>query len=149
MLDKIYDRTEEGHPDKENIPHIIDTIKHYLQKVNNEAGKAKNRFDLEQINAHLSFKNKKDKIDLKLLEESRCIIKQGTLRRTPSLDSTEYQVILFDHYLVTAKVKVINAIEHYSIRNRVIRAIMYTVVHSTCIIAHSHRVTWCILAHDR
>ncbi|ORE06903.1 hypothetical protein BCV72DRAFT_241688 [Rhizopus microsporus var. microsporus] len=118
LLDKIYDRTEEGHPDKESIPHIIDTIKHYLQKVNNEAGKAKNRFDLEQINAHLSFKNKKDKIDLKLLEESRCIIKQGTLRRTPSLDSTEYQVILFDHYLVTAKVKVINATEHYSIRNR-------------------------------
>ncbi|KAG1457981.1 hypothetical protein G6F56_006495 [Rhizopus delemar] len=118
LLDKIYDRTEAGHPDKENIPDIIASIKNYLQKVNNETGKAKNRFDLQQIHAHLTFKNKRDKIDLKLLDKNRLIIKQGTLRRTASLDSTEYQVILFDHYLVTAKVKVINAVEHYSIRNR-------------------------------
>ncbi|CAO3679184.1 unnamed protein product [Rhizopus stolonifer] len=118
LLDKIYDRTETGHPDKENIPNIIASIKNYLQKVNNETGKAKNRFDLQQIHAHLTFKNKRDKIDLKLLDKNRLIIKQGTLRRTASLDSTEYQVILFDHYLVTAKVKAINAVEHYSIRNR-------------------------------
>ncbi|KAI9249880.1 CNH domain-containing protein [Sporodiniella umbellata] len=118
LLDKIYDRTEDGHPDKQNILPIIATIKNYLQKVNNETGKAKNRFDLQQIHAHLTFKNKRDKIDLKLLDKSRLIIKQGTLRRTASLDSTEYQVILFDHYLITAKVKVINAVEHYSIRNR-------------------------------
>ncbi|KAG0937607.1 hypothetical protein G6F57_006975 [Rhizopus arrhizus] len=118
LLDKICDRTEQDHPDKQHIPKIIASIKHYLQKVNNEAGRAKNKFDLQQIHANLTFKNKRDKMDLRLLDEGRCIIKQGTLRRTSGLDSTEYQVILFDHYLVTAKVKVINAIEHYNIRNR-------------------------------
>jgi hypothetical protein len=108
-----------NHPDKENIPHIIDTIKHLLQRVNNAAGAAKNQFDLEQIHRHLSFKNKRDIMDLRLLDSGRSIIKQGTLRKTANSDSTEYQVILFDHYLVTAKVKIINAVEHYRIQKRV------------------------------
>ncbi|CAO3648387.1 unnamed protein product [Mucor hiemalis] len=119
LLDKIHSRTTAPtHPDKENIPFIINKIKHLLQKVNVEAGAAKNRFDLEQIHRHLSFKNKRDKMNLRLLDEGRNIIKQGTLRKNANLDSTEYQVILFDHYLVTAKVKIINAVEHYRIQKR-------------------------------
>jgi hypothetical protein len=58
-------------------------------------------------------------MDLRLLDSGRSIIKQGTLRKTANSDSTEYQVILFDHYLVTAKVKIINAVEHYRIQKRV------------------------------
>lgn len=119
LLDKIHSRTSANHPDKENIPYIINKIKHLLQRVNLAAGQAKNRFDLEQIHRHLSFKNKRDIMDLKLLQEGRSIIKQGTLRKTPQVDSTEYQVILFDHYLVTAKIKMINAVEHYRILRRV------------------------------
>lgn len=119
LLDKIHSRTAANHPDKENIPFIINTIKHLLQKVNNAAGAAKNRFDLEQIQRHLTFKNKKDIMDLRLLDDGRSIIKQGTLRKTGNMDSTEYQVILFDHCLVTAKVKVINAVEYYRIQKRV------------------------------
>ncbi|KAG2201247.1 hypothetical protein INT47_006750 [Mucor saturninus] len=118
LLDKIHDRTTPNHPDKENLPYIINSIKHVLQKVNTAAGVAKNRFDLELIGNHLSFKYKKDAIDLRLNESHRCIIKQGTMRKSQSFDSTEYQVILFDHYLVTAKVKIINAVEHYTIQKR-------------------------------
>lgn len=119
LLDKIHSRTSPNHPDKESIPFIIDAIKHLLQRVNNAAGAAKNRFDLEQIHRHLTFKNKKDIMDLHLLDQGRSIIKQGTLRKTASMDSTEYQVILLDHYLVTAKVKVLNAVEHYCVQKRV------------------------------
>ncbi|KAF1796532.1 hypothetical protein V8B55DRAFT_1469504 [Mucor lusitanicus] len=118
LLDKIHARTSPNHPDKENIPRIIYAIKQLLQRVNNAAGAAKNRFDLEQMHRHLTFKNKRDIMDLRLLDQGRSIIKQGTLRKTASMDSTEYQVILFDHYLVTAKVKVVNAVEHYCVQKR-------------------------------
>ncbi|CEP07864.1 hypothetical protein [Parasitella parasitica] len=118
LLDKIHSRTAANHPDKENIPPIITAIKHVLQKVNNAAGAAKNRFDLEQIHRHLTFKNKKDVMDLRLLDQGRSIIKQGTLRKTGSMESTEYQAILFDHYLVVAKIKVVNAVQHYRIQKR-------------------------------
>ncbi|KAL9544966.1 hypothetical protein PS6_008487 [Mucor atramentarius] len=121
LLDKIHSRTSPNHPDKESIPFIIDAIKHLLQRVNNAAGAAKNRFDLEQIHRHLTFKNKKDIMDLHLLDQGRSIIKQGTLRKTASMDSTEYQVILLDHYLVTAKVKVLNAVEHYCVQKRALK----------------------------
>lgn len=120
LLDKILSSTTiPHHPDKENIPYIINTIKHLLQKVNIAAGTAKNQFDLQQIHNHLSFKNKRDTMDLRLLEEKRSIIKQGILRKNSNLDSTEYQVILFDHYLVVAKIKMMNAVEHYRIQKRV------------------------------
>lgn len=119
LLDKIHDLTTIQHPDKEKLPIVINTIKSVLQKVNTAAGVAKNRFDLELIGNHLSFKNKKDAMNLRLGEEGRSIMKQGMLRKTMQMDSTEYQVILFDHYLVTAKVKIINAVEHYIIQKRV------------------------------
>lgn len=54
-----------------------------------------------------------------LLDKNRQIIKQGTLKKTPQNDSVEYQVILFDHYLVIAKLKIINGTERYVIQKRV------------------------------
>lgn len=119
LLDKIQALTAVNHPDKEHLPYIMQAIKGLLQKVNVATGVAKNRFDLELINAHLSFRNKRDKINLRLLEKHRMVMKQGVLRKSPSMESTAYQVILFDHYLVMAKVKVIHAVEHYSIQKRV------------------------------
>ncbi|KAI8367364.1 hypothetical protein EDC96DRAFT_506546 [Choanephora cucurbitarum] len=118
LLDKIHSRTSNNHPDKENIPAIIEMIKQLLQRVNNAAGAAKNRFDLEQIQRHLSFKNKKDVVQLRLLSSGRTIIKQGVLRKTFNLDSTRYQAILFDHYFVVFKVKVVNTVEHYQVQRK-------------------------------
>ncbi|GAA5816202.1 hypothetical protein MFLAVUS_009728 [Mucor flavus] len=118
LLDKIHARTAPNHPDKENIPFVINTIKHLLQSVNVAAGAAKNRFDLELMHRHLSFKNKRDMMNLRLLEEARTVIKQGVLRKNTSVESTEYQVVLFDHYLVISKVKMVNAVEHYCIQKR-------------------------------
>ncbi|KAG0187123.1 RHO1 GDP-GTP exchange protein 2 [Apophysomyces sp. BC1034] len=118
LLNEILKHTPDGHVDRVRIPEAVDIIKQFLERVNAEAGKAKNRFDLERIHYNLAFKHKTDEMDLHLLEEGRYIIKQGTLRKSPNLDSTEYQVILFDHYLVVAKVKLIQSIEHYIIQKR-------------------------------
>ncbi|KAI9033768.1 CNH domain-containing protein [Phycomyces nitens] len=107
-----------GHPDRVDIPKAIDYIKQLLTRVNTEAGKAKNRFDLERIHNNLSFKHKTDEMDLHLLEDGRYIVKQSTLRKGVHLDSTEYQVILFDHYFVVAKVKIVQGIEHYVVQKR-------------------------------
>ncbi|KAI8337469.1 hypothetical protein BC941DRAFT_425346 [Chlamydoabsidia padenii] len=107
LLQEILKRTPEGHPDCDDIPKAIAIIKQFLVRVNTQAGRTKNRFDLEKIHENLVFKNKADSMDLGLLKESRTIIKQGVLRKTPNSESTEYQIILLDHYLVVAKVKVV------------------------------------------
>ncbi|KAI8098883.1 uncharacterized protein BX664DRAFT_254586 [Halteromyces radiatus] len=106
LLHEILKRTPNNHPDFDNIPKAIAIIKQFLTRVNAQAGATKNRFDLDRMHEYLTFKNKADAMDLGLLKDNRVIIKQGTLRKTPNNDSTEYQVILLDHYLVVAKVKV-------------------------------------------
>jgi hypothetical protein len=120
LLGSLYDRTPDNHPDKENIPLVMNAIKACLERVNLQAGIARNRFDLEKINRHLTYKNhKKDYVDLRLLDKDRVIYKQAVLRKNSNMDSTEYQVILLDHYLIVAKVKIIKAEEHYNVRKRV------------------------------
>ncbi|ORZ25372.1 hypothetical protein BCR42DRAFT_400016 [Absidia repens] len=105
LLHEILKRTPEDHPDYDDIPKAITIIRQFLTRVNTQAGRTKNRFDLERMHENLVFRNKADTMDLGLLKDSRVIIKQGVLRKTPNSDSTEYQVILLDHYLVVAKVK--------------------------------------------
>lgn len=53
------------------------------------------------------------------MNKDRSIIKQGTLKKSPQSVSVEYQVILFDHYLVVAKLKIANGTERYVIQKRV------------------------------
>jgi hypothetical protein len=118
-LERIHAHTLPHHPDKERIPRIIDEIKQFLHKVNHATGTAKMRFELEQIHHNMSFKHKKDAIDLRLLDLDRCIMKQGIVRKTASLDSAETHMILFDHYLVLAKKKIVHAVVHYIIQKRV------------------------------
>ncbi|CAO3681691.1 unnamed protein product [Rhizopus microsporus] len=118
LFNEILKHTPTGHPDKEQLPKAINIIKQFLSRVNYETGQAKNRFDLERIHYNLSFKYKTDEINLDLLAKSRSIIKQGTLKKTAQPDSVEYQVILFDHYLVIAKLKMNNGLERYVIQRR-------------------------------
>jgi hypothetical protein len=50
--------------------------------------------------------------DLDLLAEDRLIIKQGPLKKTAALDSSDYQLILLDNYLLITKLKVVGFEEH-------------------------------------
>ncbi|RCI05119.1 RHO1 GDP-GTP exchange protein 2, partial [Rhizopus stolonifer] len=119
LLNEILKHTPPDHPDLEDLPKAVTIIKRFLSRVNAETGKAKNRFDLERIHYNLSFKYKADEMNLDLLDKSRSIIKQGTLKKSPQIDSVEYQVILFDHYLIIAKLKISNGTERYIIQRRV------------------------------
>ncbi|CAO3599866.1 unnamed protein product [Absidia cylindrospora] len=118
LLGGILRRTGEAHPDHETLPKVMSIIKGFLGQVNVEAGNAKNRFDLENIHYHLTFKRKSDKLDLKLLEPGRRIAREGLLNKRSNLDAADYQVILFDNYLVVTKVKWISAQKHYLVVRR-------------------------------
>ncbi|ORX58117.1 hypothetical protein DM01DRAFT_1219091 [Hesseltinella vesiculosa] len=105
LLAEVLKRTPTTHPDHDKITKSIAIIKQFLVRVNAHAGRMKNRFDLEQLHLNLSFKNKADAIDLDLLKEGRLLIKEGMLKKNASADSTEYQVILLDHYVLVTKAK--------------------------------------------
>lgn len=60
LLHEILKRTPEGHPDYDDIPKAITIIKQFLARVNAQAGRTKNRFDLERIHENMVFKNKAD-----------------------------------------------------------------------------------------
>jgi hypothetical protein len=60
LLHEILKRTPEGHPDYDDIPKAIIIIKQFLARVNAQAGRTKNRFDLERIHENMVFKNKAD-----------------------------------------------------------------------------------------
>ncbi|KAG1141973.1 hypothetical protein G6F37_006144 [Rhizopus arrhizus] len=120
LFNEILKHTPDGHPDKQYLPKAISIIKQFLSRVNFETGQAKTRFDLERIHYNLSFKYKTDETtkDLDLLAKNRSIIKQGTLKKTAQADSVEYQIILFDHYLCVAKLKMSNGVEKYVMQKK-------------------------------
>ncbi|SAM03842.1 hypothetical protein [Absidia glauca] len=138
LLGGILRRTTNDQPDNETLPKAIAIIKGFLSQVNLEAGNAKNRFDLENIHHYLSFKRKSDRLDLKLLEPGRRIVREGLLHKRANLDSPDYQVILFDHYLVVAKVKWIHAEKHYLVVRRPL-AIPFLAVSIPSFIPTPHR----------
>ncbi|EPB84136.1 hypothetical protein HMPREF1544_09124 [Mucor circinelloides 1006PhL] len=118
LFNEILKHTPADHPDLQDLPKAVTIIKRFLSRVNAETGKAKNRFDLERIHYNLSFKYKADEVNLDLLAKNRSIVKQGALKKSAQLESVEYQVILFDHYLVIAKLKIVNGTERYVIQKR-------------------------------
>jgi hypothetical protein len=56
---------------------------------------------------------------LDLLADERVIIKQGSLKKTAALDSTNYQLVLLDNFLLITKLKVVGLEEHYTIQRKV------------------------------
>ena len=61
LLDNIlkYTPEDEDHPDRINIPKATNIIKQFLTRVNEENGRAKNRFDLDRISQKLLFRHDK------------------------------------------------------------------------------------------
>ncbi|ORX57985.1 hypothetical protein DM01DRAFT_1333659 [Hesseltinella vesiculosa] len=118
LFKAILKRTSPSHPDYALLNEADELVKATLNLVNSESGHAKNRFDLARIHRNLSFKRKTDRLDLKLLDPSREIIREGFLNKRPTLEAADYQVILFDHYLVVAKVKWVRAEKHYVVVRR-------------------------------
>ena len=56
MLGAILKYTAEDNPDRVVIPKVVTIIKEFLSRVNEESGKAENRFSLLQLDQQLVFK---------------------------------------------------------------------------------------------
>ncbi|CAG8475293.1 16501_t:CDS:10, partial [Racocetra persica] len=113
LLEAVLKNTPCDHPDKVNIPKVINIIKEYLTNVNIESGKSENRFNLQQLNDQLISRGN---VDLKLTEEGRQLVFKGSLKKpTRAGEPSDLQVFLFDHALLMVKTKTVNKAEHYKI----------------------------------
>ncbi len=107
LLENVLKYTAEDNPDTKDIPQAIAMIKGFLQKVNDESGKAENKFNLRQLQLALKWTGMEKGDHLKLLEEGRQLVYKGPLKKSPT-DSSEVHVYLFNHALLFVKQKTSN-----------------------------------------
>ena len=107
LLENIFKYTAEDNPDTKDIPQAIALIKEFLQKVNEESGKAENQFNLRQLQQALKWTGGEKGDHLKLLEEGRQLVYKGPLKKSPT-DSSEVHVYLFNHALLFVRQKTNN-----------------------------------------
>ena len=107
LLENVSKYTAEDNPDTKDIPQAIAMIKGFLQKVNDESGKAENKFNLRQLQLALKWTGMEKGDHLKLLEEGRQLVYKGPLKKSPT-DSSEVHVYLFNHALLFVKQKTSN-----------------------------------------
>ncbi|RIB09946.1 CNH domain-containing protein [Gigaspora rosea] len=125
LLDVVLKHTPNDHPDKINIPKVINIIKEFLTNVNIESGKSENRFNLQQLNDQLISKGN---VDLKLTEEERQLVYRGPLKKPARAgEPSDLLVFLFDHALLMVKTKIVNKVEHYKIYRKPIPLELLTI----------------------
>lgn len=103
LLENVVKYTEEGNPDKEDIPKVLVLIKELLTRVNAESGKAENRFNLRRLHDQLRFRPA-DKVDLRLTEDGRELVFKTQFKKSPS-DQAEITAFLFDHAVLLVRIK--------------------------------------------
>ena len=110
LLENVLKYTADDNPDIKDIPQAIALIKEFLQRVNDESGKAENQFNLRQLQQALKWTGtaQPEKGDhLKLLEEGRQLIYKGPLKKSPT-DTSEVHVYLFNHAILFVRQKTNN-----------------------------------------
>lgn len=103
LLENVLKYTEDGNPDKEDIPKVLTIIRDLLGRVNAESGKAENRFNLRRLHEQLRFRPN-ERVDLKLTEEGRELVFKSQLKKGPT-DPTEITAFLFDHAVLLVRIK--------------------------------------------
>ncbi|KAJ8126927.1 hypothetical protein O1611_g6713 [Lasiodiplodia mahajangana] len=103
LLENVLKYTEDGNPDKEDIPKVLVMIRDLLSRVNAESGKAENRFNLRRLHEQLKFRPQ-DKVDLKLTDEGRELVFKTQFKKTPT-DPTDITAFLFDHAVLLVRIK--------------------------------------------
>ncbi|CAO3632525.1 unnamed protein product [Cunninghamella blakesleeana] len=133
LLREILKRTPEDNPDYLMIPKVMDIITSYLVQVNSETGKCENIFNLQQLEERMSFKTSTVQVDLELRNPQRQLIMQGRMNRKENTasESSELQVLLFDHYLVIAKIKYHDHLEYYKVNRQPIPLELLTITTSS------------------
>ncbi|KAI0509168.1 CNH domain-containing protein [Xylaria bambusicola] len=103
LLENVLKYTEDGNPDKEDIPKVLTMIRDLLSRVNAESGKAENRFNLRRLHEQLKFRPA-DKVDLKLTEDGRELVFKTQFKKGPT-DPTDITAFLFDHAVLLVRIK--------------------------------------------
>lgn len=103
LLENVLKYTEDGNPDKEDIPKVLTIIRDLLGRVNAESGKAENRHNLRKLHEQLRFRPN-ERVDLRLTEEGRELVFKSTFKKSPT-DPTEITAYLFDHAVLLVRVK--------------------------------------------
>ncbi|OTB01800.1 hypothetical protein M426DRAFT_63312 [Hypoxylon sp. CI-4A] len=103
LLENVLKYTEDGNPDKEDIPKVLVLIRDLLSRVNAESGKAENRFNLRRLHEQLKFRPA-DRVDLKLTEDGRELVFKTQFKKTPT-DPMDITAFLFDHAVLLVRIK--------------------------------------------
>jgi len=117
LLENVLKYTEDGNPDKEDIPKVMTMIRSLLSKVNAESGKAENRFNLRRLHEQLRFRPN-ERVDLKLTEEGRELVFKSQLKKTPT-EQADITAFLFDHAVLLVRVKQVGKNEEMKAYRRV------------------------------
>ncbi|KAF7543108.1 hypothetical protein G7046_g10060 [Stylonectria norvegica] len=104
LLENVLKYTEDGNPDKEDIPKVLTIIRDLLGRVNAESGKAENRFNLRKLHEQLRFRPN-EKVDLRLTEEGREMVFKSQFKKSPTDVTAEITSFLFDHAVLLVRIK--------------------------------------------
>ncbi|KAI4087838.1 MAG: hypothetical protein LQ344_006530 [Seirophora lacunosa] len=115
LLEGVLKCTAEDNPDVKDIPRAVAMIKEFLSRVNQESGKAENKFNLRQLQSQLIWPGEKG--DLRLLEENREMVYKSQLKKGPA-DSSEITVYLFNHALLMVKARQVGKREEIRVYKR-------------------------------
>ncbi|KAI7848668.1 CNH domain-containing protein [Circinella umbellata] len=105
LIDQILKRTEDDHPDKDDLTRCIEEVREISRRVDGLAAQKRMTVRLYEINDGLKFKTGEKFVDLRLRERGRQLLFEGTLTRRSHLDTVEHHVFIFDHYLLITKPK--------------------------------------------
>lgn len=56
LLEAVLKHTPEDSPDRVMLPQVVAQVREFLSRVNEESGRAENRFNLAQLDSQLIFK---------------------------------------------------------------------------------------------
>ncbi|KAJ6534659.1 RhoGEF Rgf2 [Mycena vulgaris] len=113
LLEAVLKHTPDDSPDKVVLPQVVAQVRAFLSRVNEESGRAENRFNLAQLDSQLVFKPG-ELVDLRLQEDGRELVYKGVLNKRDG----ELQVYLFDHALLFAKQAKTKTHEQYRVYRR-------------------------------
>lgn len=116
LLENVLKYTEDGNPDKEDIPKVLVMIRDLLGRVNKESGKAENRFTLKRVHESLRFRPQ-ERVDLRLLEDGREMVFKSVFKKSPT-DPAEITAFLFDHAVLLVRIKQVGKNEEYKAYRR-------------------------------
>lgn len=118
LLENILKYTEDGNPDKEDIPRVLLMVRELLTRVNAESGKAENRFNLRRLHDQLKFRPN-ERVDLKLTEDTRELVFKSNFKKTPTAENNEITAYLFDHAVLLVRIKQVGKDEEVKAYRRV------------------------------